>query len=49
MADDTGKPLDSNTNDQPDPPKEIIPVEDTKTIIPIQQTEIWKYINILTT
>jgi hypothetical protein len=33
MADDTGKPLDSNTNDQPDPPTEIIP------ITPIQQTE----------
>ena len=40
MADDPGKePLDSNTNDQPDPPKEIIPVEDTETIPPIQQTE----------
>jgi hypothetical protein len=39
MADDTGNPLDSNTNDQPDPPTEIIPVEDTETITPIQQTE----------
>ena len=40
MADDLNKePLDNNANDQPDPPKEIIPVEDTASIKPIQQTE----------
>jgi hypothetical protein len=40
MADDTGKePLESNANDQPDPPKEIIPVKETETITPIQQTK----------
>ena len=39
MAGDTGKPLDSNTNDQPDPSNEIIPAKDTETITPIQQTE----------
>ena len=39
MADDPGKTLDSNTNDQPDPPTEIIPVEETEPITPIQQTE----------
>src|SRR5678816_997170 len=40
MADDTGKePLDNNANDQPDPSVEIIPVEDTETIMPIQQTQ----------
>ena len=39
MADDLGKPLDSDANYQPDPPKEIIPAEDTETIKPIQQTE----------
>src|SRR5215213_7823159 len=40
MADNPGKqPLDNNANDQPDPSNEIIPVEDTETINPIQQTE----------
>src|SRR5215212_6471242 len=39
MTDDTGKPVDSNANDQPDPSNEIIPVEDTETINPIQQTQ----------
>ena len=40
MADDPGKePVDSNTNDQPNPSEEIIPSEDTETIKPIQQTE----------
>ncbi|MDB5223367.1 MAG: hypothetical protein JWN83_2034 [Chitinophagaceae bacterium] len=40
MADDQDQPsLDSNATDQPDPSNEIIPVEDTETIKPIQQTE----------
>ncbi|MDB5223366.1 MAG: hypothetical protein JWN83_2033 [Chitinophagaceae bacterium] len=40
MADDPSKePLDSNTNDQPEPSNEIIPAEETETITPIQQTE----------
>lgn len=40
MADDPGKELPgSNTNEQPDPPTEIIPVEETKIITPSQQTE----------
>src|SRR5215212_12066377 len=39
MADDTGRPVDSNANDQPDASNEIIPAEDTETINPIQQTE----------
>src|SRR5688572_25432824 len=39
MVDDPGKePLADNTNDQHDPPHEIIPVEDPETITTIQQT-----------
>src|ERR1700712_4200206 len=33
------QPLDNNANDQPDLSNEIIPVEDTESINPIQQTE----------
>ena len=40
MADDLNKEsLDSNANDQPDTPTELIPVEETETITPIQQTK----------
>ena len=40
MADDSDQPsLDNNASDQPDPSNEIITVEDTETITPIQQTE----------
>ena len=40
MADDLNKePLDNIPTDQRDPPIEIIPAEETKSITPIQQTE----------